>query len=109
MSDKYKLTNKTINYKGRTLYRVQALKDFTNNYDYLVKKGDLGGYIEKSVYLDQKGYSWVFRHAKVYGDVLIYGNASILPFAVVYNTDVTLTITFTKNVKVVSAKQRKRG
>lgn len=37
---KYKLTN-PVKFKGRILYRVQALKDFND-----VKKGDLGGYIE---------------------------------------------------------------
>ena len=31
---KYKLTDKTINYCGRTLHQIEALKDFSN-----VKRG----------------------------------------------------------------------
>ena len=36
---KYKLTNISMRYEGRTLYRIRALKDFLN-----VEKGDLGGW-----------------------------------------------------------------
>ena len=38
MDKKYKLTNESIIYNGRKLYRIKALKNFSN-----VKKGDLGG------------------------------------------------------------------
>lgn len=42
MNKKYELLkNDCINYKGRTLYRIKALKDFRN-----IKAGELGGYIE---------------------------------------------------------------
>ena len=41
MDKKYELTNETINYDGRILHRIKAIKDFGN-----VKKGDLGGWIE---------------------------------------------------------------
>ena len=37
---KYKLTE-SIKFEGRTIYRIQALEDFSN-----VKKGDFGGYVE---------------------------------------------------------------
>ena len=39
---KYKLTDETTNLLGRTLYRIEALKDFGD-----VKEGDKGGYVEK--------------------------------------------------------------
>jgi hypothetical protein len=39
---KYGLTGETIEVDGHILYRIQALKDFGD-----VKKGDLGGFIEK--------------------------------------------------------------
>ena len=42
MEKKYRLTDDTINVDGRTLYRIEALKDFNN-----VKKGDKGGFVEK--------------------------------------------------------------
>lgn len=45
MSQKYKSREDlTKKYNGITLYRVEALKDFGN-----VKKGELGGYIEKKI------------------------------------------------------------
>ena len=50
MENKYKLTEESISYFGKTLYRIEALKDFAN-----VKKGDKGGYIEKEDNLSQRG------------------------------------------------------
>lgn len=41
MEKKYILTEKTKEYNGHTLHRIQAIKDFGD-----VKKGDLGGWIE---------------------------------------------------------------
>lgn len=41
---KFELTNETIEYLGRTLHRIRALRDFSN-----VKAGDLGGYIEITI------------------------------------------------------------
>ena len=41
MEKKYKLTEETINVNGRTLYRIEALRDFND-----VKKGDKGGFVE---------------------------------------------------------------
>ncbi len=38
---KYQLTDETQNYYGKTLYRIQALKDFGD-----VKAGDKGGWVE---------------------------------------------------------------
>ena len=47
---KYELTKES---KGN-LFRIKALKDFGN-----VKKGDLGGFIEKTDNLSQEGNCWV--------------------------------------------------
>ena len=42
MCKKYELLkDKHIEYRGKTLYRIKALRDFYN-----VKKGDIGGYVE---------------------------------------------------------------
>ena len=38
---KYKLTDETIDIEGKTLYRIEALKDFNG-----VRKGKKGGYVE---------------------------------------------------------------
>ena len=41
MELKYKLTSESKEYNRRILYRIEALKDFSD-----VKKGDKGGWIE---------------------------------------------------------------
>ena len=61
------------------LFRIIALKDFSN-----VKKGDLGGLIEKEENLDQQGDCWVYGNARVYGNAKVYGNAFVCDNARVY-------------------------
>lgn len=61
---KYKLTEETINVYGRTLYRIEALRDFGD-----VKKGDKGGFIENENNLTQYGKCWVYDNAEVSGYV----------------------------------------
>ena len=76
---KYKLLkNDTIHIGARTLYRIQALKDFS-----IVHKGDKGGYIEKELNLNHEHNAWVSEDAQVYGnawvseDARVYGNARV--------------------------------
>lgn len=69
---KYRLTEETTKVGNRTLYRIQALRDFGN-----VKEGDIGGYIESEKNLSQDGNAWVYGNARVYGDACVYGNADI--------------------------------
>ncbi len=76
---KYELTENFIEYKGRKLYQIKALKDF-----WKVEVGDLGGYIEKESNLSQEGDCWVCDEAKVFGDAEVYGNAKIRDSALVY-------------------------
>ena len=69
--EKYEIVkDMAIEYEGKTLYRVKALKDFTN-----VKKGDLGGYIENYNNLPQEGNCWIYDNAKVFGNSKIYDDA----------------------------------
>ena len=76
---KYELiTNDTIKINNMTLYRIKALKDFNN-----VKKGDLGGYIEKEDNLSHIGNCWVYDGAKVYGNAKVFGNAMVCGDAMV--------------------------
>jgi hypothetical protein len=76
MSKKYKLTDETLVVDGHTLYRIKALKTFSN-----VKVGDLGGWIEKEDNLSQYEKCWVYGNACVYSnaqvscDARMYGNA----------------------------------
>src|SRR5260363_302214 len=79
MSGKYELLKEDcIEYDGRTLYRIRALRDFRS-----IKQGDLGGYIEKEENLSHEGEAWVFDNARVSdnawvsGDAKVYGNAQV--------------------------------
>jgi len=94
---KYKLTDEKMEYYGRTLYRIEALKDFSD-----IKAGDLGGWIESEGNLNQEGNCWVadealvfyearisdnarvFEDARVLGNALVSGNAEISDNAHVY-------------------------
>ena len=81
MLKKYQiLKNRSISINGRELYRIQALKDFKD-----VKKGDIGGFIEKSSNLNHKGDCWIYNNALVYGNANVRGNATVRNVACVYD------------------------
>ena len=69
---KYELTSESIIVDGHTLYRIRATKNFTN-----VKKGNLGGFIEKVENLSQEGNCWVYNNAMIYGDAKAFDNSKI--------------------------------
>ena len=69
---KYKITDEKNRFADRTLYRIQALKDFSD-----VKSGDLGGWVESENNLSQEGDCWVSGDAWVFGDAWVYGNARV--------------------------------
>ena len=78
-SKKYELLNKDIiELGGITLFRIKALISFGN-----VKKGELGGYVEKEDNLCHSGNAWVtdnawvYGNAKVTGDAMVTGNAKV--------------------------------
>ena len=83
----YELTDETIQYDGRTLYRIKALVDIPYH---CVAAGDLGGFIEKVENL--QGNAWVsgnarvFDNAKVYGDAHVSDDARVFGNAEVYDT-----------------------
>jgi hypothetical protein len=63
MQKKYELLEDDCLRAGeRTVYRIRALRDFAN-----VRRGDLGGYIEREENLDHQGAAWVGDVAQVYG------------------------------------------
>jgi hypothetical protein len=70
----------SINVDEKTLYRIEALQDLDIHG---VKKGDLGGYIEKESNLS--GNAWVFDNAKVYGDARVHESAKVYGNARVFN------------------------
>ena len=72
---KYELTNETIKIDDRTLYRIRALKDFHTCAGDIIRKGDLGGFIENDFNLAQEGNCWVDCDAKVYENARVYDDA----------------------------------
>ena len=76
---KFKLTKKTKEVFGVTLYQIKALKDFGD-----VDKGELGGWIEKESNLSQEDDAWVFGDAEVSGNAEVYGDARVFGNARVY-------------------------
>ena len=70
------LKDEFIEFDGRKLYRIKALKDFRD-----VRKGTVGGYIESEQNLSQEGDAWVCGNAQVSGDALVYGNARVYGYA----------------------------
>lgn len=69
---KYRLTDDKIIVGCRTLYRIQALRDFGD-----VKEGEFGGWIESEKNLSHEGSAWVSGDACVYGNARVYGNAQV--------------------------------
>ena len=76
---KYKLTDVKINFMGKTLFQIEAMKCFGN-----IVKGQKGGFIEKESNLSQGGDAWVSGDAKVYGDAKVDGDAWVSGNAKVY-------------------------
>ena len=88
---KYKLTNETINRRGKILHRIIALKDFGT-----VKKGDKGGFVEKESNLSQEGNCWLYDNAKAFDnatisdyvelhdDCEVYGNSRLKGICFIY-------------------------
>lgn len=78
---KYEFTDETItNEQGVTLHRIRALKDFGN-----VKKGDLGGFVEREENLSHEGLAWVFNNAQVRDNAQVSDNAIVSGCALIYD------------------------
>ena len=75
---KYELTDETIKFEGRILYRIRALKNFSD-----VKRGQLGGFVESEDNLSQLDNCWIYAEGKVMDDAVIYENATVKCKAIV--------------------------
>ena len=79
---KYEMTNITMEFEERTLYRIRALKNFRN-----VKAGDLGGWVSGKHNLSQEGDCWIYDEAKcmdnarMYHNSVMYNNAVMCDFS----------------------------
>ncbi len=77
MDKKYRiLEEEFIEYLGRKLYRIEALRNFAD-----VKKGDKGSWIEKEDNLSHEKDCWVYGEAKVVGRAFVLGNAKVYGYA----------------------------
>lgn len=71
-----------------TLYQIRALRDFTCPFKLntdgeildqtLVKKGDLGGYVQKEENLSHEDGCWIFEEAEVRNNGRVEGNARVV-------------------------------
>ena len=85
MEKKYRLLkNDTITVDGKTLYRIEALRDFAD-----VKKGDKGGYIESEDNLSQYGNCWAYDNARVYGNARVYDNVRVYDLSLIHISEPT--------------------
>lgn len=81
MAKKYELLKDDyIHYRWKILYRIRALKDFSN-----VRVGELGGYIEKEANLSHEHNCWVYDNAKVCENASVYESAKAFGNAEVYD------------------------
>lgn len=69
---KFELTTESIYLLGTKLFRIKALVTFG-----CVKKGELGGFVEKEENLDHTGSAWIFGNAMVYGNALVHGDEEV--------------------------------
>ena len=76
---KYKLTTETLQFAGRTLHRIKAVKDFDS-----IKAGEFGGWIENEKNLSQDDNAWIYDDAMVFDNAKIFGNAKVYGYAEVY-------------------------
>lgn len=72
MENKYKLTEESITFNGRKLYRIEAIRDFGN-----IKKGDKGGFVETERNLSHDGNALVNDNACVSENASVYDNAFV--------------------------------
>ena len=76
---KYELTTETLQFAGRTLHRIKAVKDFDS-----IKAGEFGGWIENEKNLSQDDNAWIYGNAMVFDNAKVYGNANVSGNAKVY-------------------------
>jgi tetrahydrodipicolinate N-succinyltransferase len=77
---KFELTRNTYQHFEFKLYQIRALRNFGN-----IRKGDLGGYVQKEANLSHDDDCWVYDSAKVYLDALVAEDARAMGTCWVYN------------------------
>lgn len=73
---KYELTDGILNYKGRKLHRIIALRDFDD-----ISEGNYGGWIEQESNLSHDGNCWVYYNGIVMDNARVIEDAKVLGLA----------------------------
>ena len=101
MEKKFELTDETFSFV-KTYHRIRALRDFGN-----VKKGDLGGFVEREGNLSHVGNAWISGNAKVrdnacvFDDAIVSGSALICDEALISgNAQVYGTVIIRNNATI---------
>ncbi len=83
---KYELdVSDTITVKGKTLYRIRALRNFGPYTDVI---GWMGGYVESEKNLSHEGDCWIYGDGMVFGNAVVKDNVGIGKKAMVYGNAV---------------------
>lgn len=69
---KYKITNVSSALRSATLYHIVALRDIPEK---MVKKGDIGGYVESEANLSHEGSCWISKGSRVFGNARVEEDA----------------------------------
>ena len=69
---KYELTDDSITFMGRKLFRIRAIRSFND-----VAVGDLGGFVEKEENLSHDNDAWIYGDARISDNACICDNACI--------------------------------
>jgi len=77
---KYEVVKPAVLIEGITLFRIRALRDFSN-----VKAGTIGGYVASERNLSQDGLCWINEDAMVYDNAVVYGDAVVAGDTKIYN------------------------
>ena len=80
-SRKYELTNISMEFGIKTLYKIRALKNFSD-----VKKGDLGGWVSSENNLSQEGNCWIYDEAKCMDNARMYDDSCMYNYSEMYDS-----------------------
>jgi hypothetical protein len=69
---KYELTEQSKLVEGRRVYRIRALKDFSD-----VKSGTIGGFVETDRNLSHEGNCWIYDNAVAMDNSIVVNNAKL--------------------------------
>ena len=78
---KYELSDITMEFGIKTLYKIRALKNFSD-----VKKGDLGGWVSSENNLSQEGNCWIYDEAKCMDNARMYDNSCMYDYSEMYDS-----------------------